>query len=72
MRHRQRIILNMTVRYVYWQEGDHWLGYLEDFPDYWTQGESLEDLKQHLRDLFEDLSHNRVPEARRSAELEVG
>lgn len=72
MRHRKRIILHMTVRYVYWQEGDHWLGYLEDFPDYWTQGEALEDLKQHLRDLFEDLSRNRIPEARRRAELEVG
>ena len=31
----------MTIRYVYWQEDDMWLGYLEQFPDYWTQGESL-------------------------------
>ncbi len=61
----------MTVRYVYWQEIDHWLGYLEQFPDYWTQGESLEDLKDHLKDLYEDLSNERIPEARRVAELEV-
>ena len=39
----------MTVRYVHWQEGDVWLGYLEEFPDYWTQGVSLEDLQEHLR-----------------------
>ena len=61
----------MTVRYVYWQEKDHWLGYLEQFPDYWTQGESLEDLKDHLKDLYKDLSNERIPEARRVAELEV-
>ncbi|MFO7782660.1 MAG: type II toxin-antitoxin system HicB family antitoxin [Spirochaetia bacterium] len=61
----------MKVRYVYWQEGDHWLGYLEEFPDYWTQGESLEDLKEHLRDLHDDLSNDRIPEVRRTADLEV-
>jgi predicted RNase H-like HicB family nuclease len=61
----------MKVRYVYWQEDDQWLGYLEEFPDYWTQGESLEDLKEHLRDLHDDLSNDRIPEVRRTAELEV-
>jgi predicted RNase H-like HicB family nuclease len=61
----------MTVRYVCGQEKDYWLGYLEQYPDYWTQGESLEDLKQHLKDLYEDLSNERIPEARRVAELEI-
>jgi len=27
------------------------LGYLEEYPDYWTQGTSLEELKQNLLDL---------------------
>ena len=46
----------ITVRYIYWEEDGWWLGYLQDFPDYWTQGETLEDLKDHLRDLYTDLS----------------
>ena len=29
-----------TVKYVYWQEGGLWIGYLQDYPDYWTQGET--------------------------------
>ena len=62
----------MTVRYVYWQEGDQYLGYLEEFPDSWTQGETVDELKEHLRDLYEDLSQHRIPEVRRAAELEVG
>ena len=41
--------------FMYWQDGDCWLGYLDEFPDYVTQGESLVDLKDHLLSLHEDL-----------------
>ncbi len=58
------------IRYVYWQDGDFWLGYVEEFPDYQTQGESLEDLQAHLRDLYEELTSGRIPGVRRVAELE--
>lgn len=40
-----------TVKYIYWQDGDCWLGYLEEYPDYWTQGESLDDLRDIQHDL---------------------
>ncbi len=40
------------VNIVYWEEEGAWLGFLQEYPDYWTQGETLEDLKEHLRDLF--------------------
>ena len=59
------------LRYVYWQDGEFWLGYLEEFPDYMTQGESLEDLQEHLRDLYADLAGGHIPAVRRYAELEV-
>jgi hypothetical protein len=49
-----------TVKYVHWQEGDAWLGYLQDYPDYWTQGETLDDLLDHLRDLYLDLAGGHV------------
>ena len=45
-----------TVRYIYWEEDGCWLGYLQDYPDYWTQGETLDDLKEHLKDLYHDVS----------------
>jgi len=31
------------LAFTYWQGGDAWLGHLDEFPDYVTQGESLED-----------------------------
>ena len=50
-----------TVRYVYWQEGDWWLGYLEEFPDYWTQGQNLNELKTNLVSLYNELTSGEIP-----------
>ena len=61
----------MTVRFIYWQDGEWWLGYLEEFPDYMTQGESFEDLKIHLLDLYRDLTSGEIPSVRRVGELVV-
>jgi predicted RNase H-like HicB family nuclease len=40
------------ARYVYWQDGGVWLGYLEEFPDYLTQGVTTRDLEEHLNNLL--------------------
>jgi predicted RNase H-like HicB family nuclease len=58
-------------RYVYWQEGDAWLGYLEEYPDYWTQGESEAELKDHLIDLYKELTGGAIANVRRVAELTI-
>jgi hypothetical protein len=60
-----------SIRYLYWQDGDMWLGYLEEFPDYMTQGTSLEDLEEHLRNLHQDLSSGAIPCVRKVAEFQV-
>ncbi len=33
--------------------------------NYWTQGETLHDLKDHLRDLYNDLTSGQIPGIRR-------
>jgi hypothetical protein len=58
-----------TVKYIYWEEDGAWLGYLQDFPDYWTQGETLDDLKEHLQDLYVDLTSGQLPGIRRVGDL---
>jgi predicted RNase H-like HicB family nuclease len=60
-----------TAQYIYWREGDQGLGYFEQYPYYWTQGESLEDLQSHLKDLFTDLTSGEIPGVRRAAELSI-
>lgn len=62
----------MTTRFTYWRENDGmFLGYLNDYPDHWTQGESLEDLKEHLRDLYETFSPGEMPGIKKVEELEL-
>jgi hypothetical protein len=61
-----------TGRYVHWQDGDMWIGYLEEFPDYLTQGESILELEESLRDLYRDLTSGEIPGVRRVAELSFG
>jgi hypothetical protein len=60
-----------TVKIVYWEEDGAWLGYLQDYPDYWTQGQTLEDLKDHLKDLHADLSSGQIPAVRRVEDLVI-
>jgi hypothetical protein len=45
-----------SAKIVYWEEDGAWLGYFQEYPDYWTQGETLDDLREHLKDLYRDLS----------------
>jgi predicted RNase H-like HicB family nuclease len=60
-----------TIRYIYWQDGDMWLGYLDEFPDYMTQGATQEELQENLKDIYEELTSGRIPGVRRVAELQV-
>ena len=57
-----------TAKIVYWEEAGSWLGYLQEFPDYWTQGDTLEDLETHLRDLYQNLTSGDLPGIRRVAD----
>ena len=41
---------------VVWEEEGAWLGYLRGHPDYWTQGRTLADLRDHLDDLRTELT----------------
>lgn len=58
-------------KYIYWQDEDVFIGYLEEYPDYWTQGYSLEELQENLKDIYEELNSGNIPCVRKLAELEV-
>ena len=52
MTYNERIYYLMNkLRYIYWQDDEMWLGYLEEYPDYMTQGETIEELEENLRDI---------------------
>ena len=60
-----------TTKFTYWQDGDYFLGFLNDYPDYRTQGMSKEELENNLRDLLADLESGDVPYVRKVEDLVV-
>ena len=60
-----------TTKYVYWRDEETWLGYLEEYPDYRTQGETREELEENLRDIHNDLTNGSIPCVRASPRLEA-
>jgi predicted RNase H-like HicB family nuclease len=60
-----------VVKVVVWEENGTWLGYLQEYPDYWTQGESLDDLREHLKDLFHDFAGDQIAGIRKVEDLVV-
>ena len=44
----------MAVQYTYWKEPDGmYLGFLNEYPDHWTQGKDLAELEYMLGDLLD-------------------
>ena len=59
------------LKYTHWQDDEMWLGYLKEYPDYMTQGESVEELQENLKDIYQELISGNIPSVRRVAELVV-
>ena len=60
-----------NVKYTFWQDGDFFLGYLNEYPDYSTQGYSKEELLESLRDLLVDMESGEVAFIRKVEEMAV-
>ena len=60
-----------TKKFVFYQEGDFWIGWLEEYPDYRTQGETIDELKENLKDIYHEISSGAIPSVRRVGELVV-
>jgi predicted RNase H-like HicB family nuclease len=58
-----------TTKFTYWQDGDYYLGFLNDYPDYQTQGMSKEELVNNLTELLADLKSGEIPYIRKVEEL---
>jgi hypothetical protein len=57
------------LRYTFWQDGEFFLGYLNDYPNYQTQAYSKDELLKNLKDLPIDLKSGEVPFIRKGEEL---
>ena len=60
-----------NISYTFWQEEDWFLGYLNDYPDYWTQGRSKDELIENLQSLLVDIESEEIPFIRKVEEMSI-
>jgi predicted RNase H-like HicB family nuclease len=63
--------MEKTMKFTYWKDGEFFLGYLNDYPDYETQGMTKEELIENLRALLEDVESGEIPYLRKVEEMVV-
>ena len=60
-----------TLKYTFWQDEEFFLGYLNDYPDYVTQGYSKDELLENLKDLLKDMETGEVRYIRKVEEMAI-
>jgi predicted RNase H-like HicB family nuclease len=60
-----------TIQYTFWQDGEFFLGHLNEFPEYETQGLSKEELLENLKDLLVDIKSGEVLYIRKVEEMAI-
>jgi len=61
----------MKITFTDYKEDEMWIGWLKEYPDYRSQGESLPELKENLKDIYNELTSGNIPGVRRIGELVV-
>ncbi len=60
-----------TINFTWWKSEHFYLGYLNDYPDYMTQGETKAELQENLKDLLKDIESDEIPYIRKTEALFV-
>lgn len=55
-------VVNTKMTMVYWKSDRFWLGKLLEHPEIMTQGESLEDLEENIKDAYLLMAMDEVTE----------
>jgi len=61
----------MKISVVYKEEDGWFVGHIQQYPDYESQGKTLEELKENLLEIYNDIKNGLVPDAKPSKILEL-
>lgn len=61
----------MNISYTYWKDGDYYIGHLNEFPEYETEGFTLDELKENLLDIYKDIQSDEIPYIKHVGELVI-
>ena len=61
----------MKLNIVYKKEKEWFIGHIQEYPDYESQGKTLDELKENLIEIYYDINKGLVPDAESFQLLEV-
>ena len=61
----------MKINIIYKKQKEWFIGHIQEYPDYESQGKTLEELKENLLDIYDDIDKGLVPDAEPFHLLEV-
>ena len=61
----------IRLRYTFEMDGDFFVGYLDDYPEYPTQGENLKDFEENLLDIYEMIQNGTLDATQKHGILEI-
>lgn len=61
--------MKTKLKMVYWQDEDFWVGKLLEHPDIMTQGKTLEELEENMKDAYMLMTMDDVPHKHKVKEL---
>lgn len=63
--------MSTTMTMVYWKGDKFWLGKILEHPEIMSQGETIEELEENLRDAYRLMAMDDVPEEHRTKAIAI-
>jgi predicted RNase H-like HicB family nuclease len=60
-----------TKKFIYYEDDGMFVGWLEEYPDYRTQGQTMDELRENLLELHKDVTSGEIPCVRKVGELSI-
>lgn len=64
-------LTNTKMTMIYWQSDKFWLGKLLEHPEIMTQGETLQELEENIKDAFVLMAMDDVPQEYQMKEIVI-
>ena len=61
--------MEAKLKMIYWKDEKFWVGKLIEYPDIMTQGETLEELEENMKDAYILMTMDDVPAEHKVKEL---
>lgn len=68
---RQSVRIKMNMNMIYWKSDNFWLGKILEHPEIMTQGKTLEELEENLKEAYLLMAMEDVPDKYEIKEIAV-